>query len=135
MGERGRGLTENARHADSLRRLTARVALGVRPRARSWCAPYPPARGLGARERRARGEAMDGTNETTPPPQRRTARERGRGLAENARRADSPRRSTARVALGVRPRALSWCAPYPPARGLGARERRARGDERDERSW
>ena len=46
------------------------------------------------------------------------------------------RRPTARVALGVvRPRARSWCAPYPPARGLGARERRARGDGRDERPW
>jgi hypothetical protein len=61
--------------------------------------------------------------------------ERGRGLTENARRAGSLRRPTARVALGVRPRARSWCAPYPPARGLGARERRARGDGRDERSW
>ena len=54
MGERGRGLTENARRGGSLHRPTARVALGVRPRTRSWCAPYPPARGLGARERRAR---------------------------------------------------------------------------------
>ena len=67
MGERGRGLTENARHADSLRRLTARVALGVRPRARSWCAPYPPARGLGARERRARGDGRDERNDSKPP--------------------------------------------------------------------
>ena len=67
MGERGRGLTENARHADSLRRLTARVALGVRPRARSWCAPYPPARGLGARERRARGDGRDERNDAKPP--------------------------------------------------------------------
>ena len=54
MGERGRGLTENARRGGSLHRPTARVALGVRPRTRSWCAHYPPARGLGARERRAR---------------------------------------------------------------------------------
>ena len=60
MGERGRGLTENARRGGSLHRPTARVALGVRPRTRSWCAHYPPARGLGARERRAR--ATDGTN-------------------------------------------------------------------------
>ena len=252
---------------------TARVALGVRPRARSWCAPYPPARGLGARERRARGDGRDERNDAKPPTKSgartrpRTHRERAaRGLpapADRARRArrasarplvvralpagagpwseraaragrrtgrtkrrqppneerrsnaaadsprargvptfapvvrarrarrasarplvvralpagagprseraaragrrmgrtkrrqtpneerranaaaDSPRargartplrRPTARVALGVRPRARSWCAPYPPARGLGARERRARGDGRDERN-
>ena len=78
---------------------------------------FEPPAGASERGSGARG-AMDGTIETTPNPQRRAARERGRGLIDNARRADSPRRPTARVALGVRPRARSWCAPYPPARGL-----------------
>ena len=54
----------------------------------------------------------------------------------SAKRVDSQRtgRPTARVALCVRLRARSWCAPYPPARGLKARERRARGDGRDDPS-
>ena len=202
--ERGRNLTERSRRADSPLRPSARVTLGVRPRIRSWCALYPPARGLGARERHAGGDgrderndtkppmksgaqtrprthrecvacrifaladrasrsacvrlpargapptrrrgasergsgargATDGTNETTPNPQRRAPRERGRGLTVGARHADSQHasRPTACAALGVRLRARSWCAPYPPARGLGARERRARGDGRDERN-
>ena len=131
--ERGRGLTEGSRCAGSQHagQPTEHVALcvparGARPTRR---------RGAFERESGARG-ATDGTNETTPNPQRRAALERGRGLTESARRADYPRRPTARVALGVRPRARSWCAPHPPARGLGlrARERRARGDGRDERN-
>ena len=129
--ENGQGLTENAQRAGSLRRPTERVALGVRPRALLWCAPYPLARGLGARERRAGGGATDGTNETTPNPQRRAARERGRGLTENARRANSLRRPTECVALGVRPRARSWLRA-----GAGPRSERAararRGDGQDE---
>ena len=56
--ERGRGISESARRVDS-----PRVALGVRPRVRSWC-PHPPpapARGCagGARERRARSDGRD----------------------------------------------------------------------------
>ena len=90
-------------------------------------------RGASERESGARG-ATDGTNETKPKLKRRAARKRGRGFTDNALRADPPRRSTARFARGVRPRACSWCAPYPPVRGLGARERRARGDGRDERN-
>ena len=76
----------------------------------------------------------DRTNETTPNPQRRAARERGRGLTESAWRADSKRWPTARVALGVRPRTRSWCVSHPPTRGLGAREWRARSDVWDKRN-
>jgi hypothetical protein len=114
-----------------------------RPHAsRSACVRAPargarPTRRRGASERGSCGRrATDGTNETMPNPQRRAPSERGRGLTVGARRADSQHagRPTARAALGVRLRARSWCAPYPPARGLGARERRARGDGRDERN-
>ena len=95
----------------------------ARPTRRCWASE---------RESGARG-ATDGTNETTPNPQRRAAHERGGGLSDGAWRSDSQRtgRPTARVAFGLRLRTRSWCAPYPPARGLGARERLARGDGRD----
>jgi hypothetical protein len=194
----------SARRAGSQRtgRPTARVALCVRLRARSWCAPYPPARGLKARERRARGDGRDDRNDANPPtksgvrtrPQphrevsarglpapadsarharrasahplvvcalpagagprseraarggRRTGRTTRRQPPNEERRAntsaDSPRvrgvsnfrAGRPRVVLGVRPLARSWCAPHSPARGLGAREWRARGDGRDERN-
>jgi len=59
----------SARRADFQRtgRPTARIALCVRLRIRSWCAPYPPARGLGARERRARGDGRGDRNDAKPP--------------------------------------------------------------------
>ena len=122
-----------ARGAPNLRACRPRASRSARV-----CAPVRGARiirwGGGSERESGAWGATDGTNETTPNPQRRAARERGRGLTESAWRADSQRRPTARVALGVRPRARSWYAPQPPARGLGARVRRAGADRRDERN-
>ena len=132
--ERGHGLTEDARCA------TPSTLAGRPHTSRSACA-CTPARGARPTRRRGASEqgsgargATDGTNETIPNPQRRPARERGRGPTESARRADSPGRLTARVALSVRPRAPSWCAPYRLAQDCKARERRAGGDGLFERN-
>ena len=121
--ERGRGLTEGSRCEGSqhVGQPTEHVALGVILRARSWCAPYPPARGLGARERRARGDGRDERNDAKPPTKSGSL--------------TRPRTHQERVARGLpAPAERTRRTPYPPARDLGAKERRARGDGRNERN-
>ena len=88
----------------------------ARPTRRCWASE---------RESGARG-ATDGTNETTPNPQRRAAHERGGGLSDGAWRSDSQRtgRPTARVAFGVRLPAHPLVGRALPA-GAGTRSERA----------
>ena len=88
----------------------------ARPTRRCWASE---------RESGARG-ATDGTNETTPNPQRRATHERGGGLSDGAWRSDSQRtgRPTARVAFGVRLPAHPLVGRALPA-GAGTRSERA----------